>query len=192
MSKSSSKRPTKQELRAQQEAQRAQAVEQFETEREARWFRLMASAQKLALALERYPEFSQELSGDEYGYKDLKVDIENDSIEFNAYGLGNITKQSITLDQAEDLARNLDFLEGRFTQFVELRQRRIRQLRTLKRLKVQALRKLTDVEKIALGFYADEARLLPSGPDYYFRDPKSLNAEEVELLEPELEKDSNA
>ena len=189
MNQPKKKRPTVKELRAQAEAERQQALEAFEAARESRWFYLMASAQRIVLALERYPEFSQLLSGDEYGYRRIKVDLENDAIEIDEYALGRITKQSITLDQADKLEMELEFLEGQFTRFIATRQRQARQLKTLKRLKIEAMRKLTVPEKIALGVYNEGKDCTVNDHANYFRNPEGLSEQESALLEPELVKD---
>ena len=189
MNQPKKKRPTVKELRAQAEAERQQALEAFEAARESRWFYLMASAQRIVLALERYPEFSQLLSGDEYGYRKIKVDLENDAIEIDEYALGRMTKQSITLDQADKLESELEFLEGQFTRFIATRQRQARQLKTLKRLKIEAMRKLTDLERIAFGVYNEGKDYTVNSHASYFRDPEDLSEQESALLEPELVKD---
>lgn len=166
-----------QERAAELKAIRENNLEEFEAEREIRWMSLMCSAQKIALALLTYPEFSTELSGNDRPYTGLRLDLEAQSIELS--NLGVMTETSVTFDQAENLKHHLSRMEDRFEAFLEASRRKARYSRALGKLRKQAIRKLSSAEQIALGVY------VPKSMSSFERTFRKKQCRSVESLDPE-------
>ncbi len=178
----STKRLNSREARvAELRAIRARDLEQFETEREIRWLQLLSSAQRLVIAFERYPEFSEGISVDGRGYRNLKVDLEPESIEYS--GLGKLIKSSMTYDQAVQLKEILEQLEDQLKNYLAVARLQARQKLALAILRKQGIEKLTDAEKVAFGVYKEKASFGHADKN---RKPADLDREEQAILAAEM------
>ncbi len=180
------KRLTREERLAQQREAREQNLRRFEVERGMVWLSLLSSAMRIVLAFHTYAGFSEEIGYNGRAYKDLRVDIEGESITLSP--VGTVTRESLTYDQAENIKIQLEGLECSLKNFLD-EQRYLKRAQTvLNEAYASALKKLTDVEKIALGLFEVQGGFTSSLHSRVCRNAEKLEESEHVIVKQELAK----